>query len=115
MAAFAFSAVGSAVFILLPMAAVTILAQLFVRGFFPVTGMAVQPFVAAFELKFCLSIVIEHPYRPSVRRMARFTLLGQTPFVRVITRVAGDTLGLLILVFAGEMALFTGQRVVLAD
>lgn len=47
--------------------------------------------------------------------MARFTPLRQTAFVRVITEVAGDTLGLLILVFAGEMALFTGQRVVLAD
>lgn len=67
MAAFAFSAVGSAVFILLPMTGVTILAQLFIRDFFPVTGMAVQPFVAAFELKFGLSIMIEHPDRPSVR------------------------------------------------
>ncbi len=115
MAAFAFSAVGSAVFILLPMTAVTILAQLFVRDFFPMAGVAVQPFVAAFELEFGLSIVIEHPYRPSVRRMTRFTLLRQTPIVRVITGVTGDALGLRILIFAGEMALFTGQHVVLAD
>lgn len=77
--------------IICPMTASAFLRNLHCPGLGQMTGLAIQILVFAINDKVRVSIVIETPDTPVVRRMAQGTFFTHPLFVHIILKMTADT------------------------